>query len=280
MPRGPLGSGPGSADSASVRAADFTDPFAVTCDPTWYVPRPATDAALDAMEAALREGRRCTVLTGPPGIGKTMLLRVLESRMEGSRVSVHLPYAALEFDDLCRWALGILSGADAAASSSPDHELLTEVRISADAGRGLLLFLDDASALCPETARALLRLSDQASGALQLVVVPVDDGRAGRVVAALGADVAHVRLSEPMGAEEVAHYLTDRMRRAGVPEAAASRFDAGTTRRLWRESGGNARLLHAFATAVLRDAGFDPVSPGAAAAAAPPPLDLDDAEVA
>jgi len=238
------------------------DPFAVTCDPAWYVPRPATEAALGAMQAALRHGQRCTVLSGPPGIGKTMLLRVLEARMQGVLRCVHLPYAALAFDDLCRWVLGLLMGESAASGARPAAELQVEVRVAAERGLGLLILLDDASALPPETARALLELSDRVAGALQMVVVPVDDGRAGRVVAALGESPVHVRFTTPMTPEEVSRYLLQRLRQAAAPEALVARFDAATMRRLWRESGGNPRLLHAYATALLRGTDFDPCAPG------------------
>gem|GEM_PF-5377050 len=256
--KGFLGSTSGSTDESAVEPRD---PFAVTCDPASYVPRPASEAALEALEAAVRGGQPCTVLSGPPGIGKTMLLRVLEARLQGATRCVHLPYAALEFDDLCRWVLGLLEGEAGGDGTCPGHELQAEIRIGADQGLGLLLLLDDASALPRETARSLLDLSNQVAGALQLVVVPVDDGRAGRVVAALGESPAHVRLTTPMDPREVAHYIEQHLQRAGVPEALAARFDAAAVRRLWRESGGNPRLLHAYATALLRGADFDPCAP-------------------
>ena len=45
------------------------EPFAATADAASYVPRRATEAALEAAEWALRSGRRSLVLTGPAGIG-------------------------------------------------------------------------------------------------------------------------------------------------------------------------------------------------------------------
>ena len=63
---------------------------------------------LDALEAGFLAGRRVMALSGPGGLGKTMVLRVLESRLAGAARCLHLPYAALSTDDLVCWVLGLL----------------------------------------------------------------------------------------------------------------------------------------------------------------------------
>ena len=103
------------------------DPFALTCAPRCYVARPACEAALASLEAALCAGRMCA-LSGPPGIGKTQLLRVLEARLAGRLRSVYVPYGALEPADFFRLVLGLMGRATPRLA---DHGSTTSVPISA-----------------------------------------------------------------------------------------------------------------------------------------------------
>jgi type II secretory pathway predicted ATPase ExeA len=80
------------------------DPFADTCDPRLYVPRAASEAALAALRGSVAAGRGVSVLSGPPGLGKTMLLRVLATQLGGSRC-IYLPYPALGIEELAQFAL-------------------------------------------------------------------------------------------------------------------------------------------------------------------------------
>ncbi|GAG01361.1 unnamed protein product, partial [marine sediment metagenome] len=61
-----------------------SDPFDVTSDPADYVPREASQELLESVETGLQRGARVIAVTGPPGLGKTLLLRVLERRLRGS----------------------------------------------------------------------------------------------------------------------------------------------------------------------------------------------------
>ena len=52
--------------------------FVNSDDPRRYLARPATERALAQLETRVRkDGAAATLLVGPPGIGKSMLLRVL-----------------------------------------------------------------------------------------------------------------------------------------------------------------------------------------------------------
>ena len=97
-----------------------SDPFAMTANPAAYVPRGATERALAALGGALDAGAPVVLLSGPAGLGKTVLLRLLEPRLRGRRTFVYLPYAALPAADACALALAVLGRSaqgDAAAST-------------------------------------------------------------------------------------------------------------------------------------------------------------------
>jgi type II secretory pathway predicted ATPase ExeA len=248
------------------------DPFALTCNPGAYVARPACEAALGELERCVRKGG-LVALSGPPGIGKTLVLRVLERRLAGALRCVSVPYAALAFEELCQWVLGLMEqGTQRAARASAELAALACRR--ADAGEPLLLLLDDAGAIPPATLRALLAWAAQQGGAVRLLFVPVDDSRSAQVLAALGPDVAHVRLVDPMSAAETERYVAARLAQAGALEAALEHLGPGLVRWLHRESGGIPRRLHQLVAWVLHREGPAPDT-ATPFAASGPWLELD-----
>jgi type II secretory pathway predicted ATPase ExeA len=225
------------------------DPFASTADPAGYLPREATDRALERLEAAFRQGRRVQVLSGPAGIGKTLVMHVLAERLGEDFRSVYLPYASLGWQDLCCWVLGLLREPP---GPFPDRELLASARRSALHGQPLLLLVDEASSIPPETARSLAELVREAEGALRLLLVPADEARTGRVLAALARESVELRLSAPLTLEETELYLRTRLLRAQASPEEAARFDADTVARIYRAAGGNPRRVQQLAGEVLR----------------------------
>jgi hypothetical protein len=200
---------------------------------------------IDALETGFRAGRKVMALSGPGGLGKTMVLRVLEQRLAGQARALHLPYAALSTEDLVAWVLGLLG--HESAIEGPEAAL----REFAAAGPPLVLLLDDASALPPETARDLVSWARSFEGALRLVIVPVDDDRAGRVLAALGDDVLDIRLREPMSEVECRRYIAGRLDQLADPGDVLALLSEDRMAWLFRESAGNPRVLHGLATWLL-----------------------------
>jgi len=235
------------------------DPFALTSDPGAYVARPACEAALTELERLLRSGP-IVALSGPPGIGKTLLLRVLEQRMLGSLRSVYVPYGALEYAELCQLVLGLLELPALAEAGDPGAELAAQARLAGARGKPLLLLLDDANAIPLATLRALVAATRSLGGALRLLAVPVDDARAARVLAALGEGVGHVRLAQPMSAAETASYVAGRLARSDESDPALAALTSDRVSWLHRESAGIPRRLHQLVAWILHRDGPAPDS--------------------
>ena len=117
---------------------DCEDPFGTAADPARYVPREATERALLELERIVLDGESSAVLVGVPGIGKTLLLRLLRRRLESHLETIHLPYAALPASALAHWALDEV---DAVSSWDPLGALATRARHALLEGRGGLVLL-------------------------------------------------------------------------------------------------------------------------------------------
>jgi type II secretory pathway predicted ATPase ExeA len=229
--------------------AAMRDPFGLTADPQGYVPRDATEAALAALVATLREGRRPAALVGPPGLGKTLLLHLVAQRLDDRLRPVYLPYAALPLDELCGWALSLLGFSH---SDDTIGDLIQTATQLLARGSGLLLLVDDAGAMPLATTRKLGDLVAASRGALRLVVAAAEGPTASRMLAATGANVHVVRLLEPMSAAETGRYIAARLARAGIPLDMAARFDDAALASIHRLSAGIPRRVHGVASAVLR----------------------------
>lgn len=236
----------GVRPAARLRAKN---PFGETSNPAEYVPRDATEAALLAIERAVR-GRRVTALIAPPGLGKSLLLKLLAERLAPGFESRVLPYAALSLEDLCAWALGLLGQPPA---DEPRAELLRLARQLGEEGRILALMIDDGSSMPLDTARTLGTLIRESGNRLRVVLAATDDAVSSRVVAALHPEIFEVRLVETMSPDETRLYVRTRLEQAGVDEALRGRFREAILGWIHRLSGGVPRRIHELARSVLDD---------------------------
>lgn len=245
-----------------VATAD--DPFHGTADPGAYVRRDSCERALEELCAGLGSGRQLFVLHGPPGFGKTLLLRLLPQRLQDAARLVYVPYGALEPPDLCALVLGQLEREGGPAGPrvpgrTPEDTLVAHAQALYENGVPLVIAVDDASALAPESVRRLVQLARQSEGALRWIVVPIDDARAGRVVAALGLDVVDVRLRAPLDRDETENLVEGCLDRGDASPTLRERFDVLAIDRLHLAAGGSPRRLLMLASHYARgdDAALD-----------------------
>ncbi len=223
------------------------DPFPTTADPEAYVPRTATEAVLVRLEMALRSGVPAVVLGGPAGAGKTLLVHVLAERLDGDFHVVYAPYPKLSPSEFCHWALAALNERPA-----DDPERALAARIARDAASGfppLLLTIDDAGCLPPETLRMLLALRGELEGHLRLLFVRSGDFRIAELERG-GVDALDVELEGSMQPAETARYVRARLDRARADARSRARFEAALEQ-LHARSSGNPGRLHAIAAELL-----------------------------
>ena len=200
------------------------------------------------------------------GAGRTLLLHVLARRLDPRFHCVFLPYGAVDTDELCRWALGLLELAldpderEAPNGSEPRAELLAAAAVLAERGARLLLVIDDVSSMPIDTARGLGGLIRASAGTLQVALGSGDDAASSRVIVALTPEVLEVRFTEPMTLRETRLYLHTRLEQAGLRRAADECFGRDAVGWVHRLSGGVPRRVHELAASLLNKSPVD-VSP-------------------
>lgn len=230
-----------------TKAADVeivADAFGETANPDEYVPRPACEAVLRRLEEVVFEARAPAALIAPPGLGKSMLLRVFAQRTGGRADAVELAYGALSFEDLCEWVL-LLAGESVTGSPAEDLESRLE-------RRDLLLAIDDASSLPPASARALGALARRRPR-LRVILAAAEGYLTSRVLAAFGEPLQRLHFSEPMDPDESCAYMAHRLEYWGASRETIEHLEPGPIARVLRLSGGVPRRLHGLVQQLLAD---------------------------
>jgi type II secretory pathway predicted ATPase ExeA len=223
------------------------DPFCSAADPARYVPRAATEQALAELLAALAEPDGSAVaLTGPAGIGKSLLLRVLALRATSSYTFVCLQATPPGAEQVCEsalYALGEATAPDPAVALNAHAEQL------ARRDRPLVLLLDSVEALPPAVLADLVGL---ASAWLRVVLVAGENDEGDCALDALGPELRRVRLTLPMSRAETEEYLSARLEAADASPELRVKLIASALD-LWRVSRGNPQGLHAEISQVQLD---------------------------
>jgi len=228
------------------------DPFADHPDPAWYVAREASDAALEDLLGCAGRPDLPAALRAPPGAGKTLLLRMLASRLGPALHGVYVPNPVLTPAELCAWTLGCLGSP---VWQDPIAVLGAYVDHLGECGEALVWLVDDAEGLPEETARWLGQVRPRARGALRLVIA-AGPGEPPRAFAALGPMVRIDALAQPMQPAETARYVQGRLERAQAEPELRARCEA-VVAAIHAESAGIPRAVSALLSqhVAARDAG-------------------------
>ena len=261
-------------------------PFRITPHTEFFFSGASRGATLEALIYAITHDEGIVKVSGEVGSGKTMLCRMLLERLPADVETVFLANPSLSRDEIFR-AIGEELRAPMPDSSS-SHQLLRAlqqrlIEIYAN-GRQVVLMIDEAHAIPAETLEEIRLLSNLESDRHTLLHIvlfgqpELDLHLRQPAMRPLKERITHNFALEPLRSDDIANYLTFRLRAAGYrgPEL----FTAGAIRRISRASEGLTRriniiadkaLLAAFAAnrqliderqaqAAIRDAEFNPIA--------------------
>jgi type II secretory pathway predicted ATPase ExeA len=235
------------------------NPFVATTDPRRYVPRPATERALAALEHQIdHEAAGATLLVGPSGIGKSLLLRVLARRLRDRFRTVSICARDVDAPTLCTLLLDQLR---VPPGDDPEYALAVLGADWVERGSALVVALDDAHALPAATAARLGGLVLAAAGGLRMAAAAPEATPA--LARMLGAEYV-VTLAEPMDLLETRAYVQAALAVAWAPPELRCIFDRQAIAQLHAESGGVPGSLNERASARIAQATRNEVSAGGA----------------
>ncbi|MEZ5825071.1 MAG: hypothetical protein R3C97_10125 [Geminicoccaceae bacterium] len=166
-------------------------PFRLEPDPDWFFDCRAQRETLARLTAALAEGTSLNVLTGEAGVGKTILARLIEARLQ----QPGLPILHFRADDI---------------------EAVDQARLNHTSGRKLLIIIDEAQRLPRPKLEQLAGLSGIAGVRILMLGRPELLERLRDSSSNIARKAVRGALTlKPLGSDEVAPYVHHRMRLAG-----------------------------------------------------------------
>jgi type II secretory pathway predicted ATPase ExeA len=225
------------------------DPFGPSANPSAYVACEASERVRLLLERSLDEGRIAAVM-GPPGHGKTLLLRLIGGREEDRARVAYVPFSTLEIDELCTVVLNAIG---VSRPGTPRDVLAAVTRELAPRG-GVVILVDDAHALPESCASALAALYEELGGALRIALAAVQGPAAERVFRSFGDAIDIVMLTSGLTGRESRRYVEMRLAYGGARPELVAAFDEATVDALHRASQGVPRCLNQAAEDVVRRA--------------------------
>jgi general secretion pathway protein A len=203
-------------------------PFENNMDVEFYYPSDSHQAALLKLRYVVENGRQGAVLTGLPGLGKTMIVRSLFSKLpESISPRVHLVFPQMSPPELLAYLAYELAEGNHAAGGSIDESvrcIQQVLRENVRAQRRALVVIDEAHVISDdrafETLRLLLNFETDSMHPLTLLFV----GQPELLPALNRYPDLEERLAVkcllcPMSLDETVAYISFRLQEAGASES-------------------------------------------------------------
>src|SRR5205814_788438 len=224
------------------------EPFPATGDPNRILPALSYDSSCAALVHGITERRGLPCLVGEAGTGKTLLLRqLLGAPPPGVR-----PVVLLQLSVMLDGLVELIARPLGAAANAGLTGLRTALRAEADAGRNVVLLVDGAQALPPETLAALpeliLPLPGSRGSAMQVLLAGRPALLAALRAAGLRDRIAVLARLEPWVPTDVAVYIHGQLAHAGAERRL---FTPGAVARVARLTEGVPRGVNTIADASL-----------------------------
>lgn len=229
-------------------------PFALLPDTAFFYAGWQHQAALNTLLLASAAGEGFIKVTGEVGTGKTLLCRTFLGALDADYLSAFLPNPGLAPPAILA-AIASELGIEDFAAHDPLHALHAALIAQAEAGRRIVVCLDEAQAMSDEgleTLRLLGNLETEKHKLLQVVLFgqpELDERLARRELRQFAQRIAFHHRLDVLAREELDAYLGHRLGTAGY--RGAPLFSRGAASALYRYSGGVPRLVNILAHKTL-----------------------------
>ncbi|MFT5082910.1 MAG: MSHA biogenesis protein MshM [Lentisphaeria bacterium] len=232
-------------------------PFSLTPDTLFFLNQQSHREALNTMLVALKHCEGFIKIVGEVGTGKTLLSRILLSRLNGDFVTAYIPNPYLSPDELKSF-VAMEIGAQC-GENMPAHILMSSIYRKlmqlARNGKQVVLVVDEAQAMPRETIeclRLLTNLETEKRKLLQVVILgqPELDNLLSRSdLRQLKQRIIFSEYLHPFSREGVKEYILHRMSLAGLENKKLFSWSALTL--MYCGSGGIPRLINILAHKAL-----------------------------
>ncbi len=240
----------------------MTSPFRGSSAGAPYFRTGGTHAAELKLAYAVEQGLEVALLVGPPGLGKTTLLRrIADHAAAANDAVVDVFFPRLDADELLEFIDAELPQTDAAGEASEPRlrRVAARMRAVAEAGRGLLIAIDDAHLLRDPAAfdvlHLLLNLREREG--VRMTVLLAGQTSLLASLARSGAFAQRIAVTatlSPMNRDETDAYLRHHLAASGHD---ADAFDDAAFEALHDRSAGIPRTVNHLCEMALLIAGAD-----------------------